>query len=275
MIMDEYLLNVPEYLARIGIREPVCADEASLIRLTRAHLEAVPFENLEICCQRREPSLEPRDLYMKIVVGRRGGYCFELNKLFFLLLKELGFQCRSIPARVVHHRTEPRPISHRAILVALGDETWLCDVGFGGAGPKGAIRMNISEPQCIFGEEFSVSIDHGIYAGEYVLSRREEGRWELVLVLKDEPWLEADFNTLNSYYATYPRSPFLLKRVLYRCTPDGWISLVGNTFTAVAGTNRQIVELQAEQQLQEIIEHRFGLCLKQSTAPTLPLSNTL
>ena len=93
--------------------------------------------------------------------------------------------------------------------------------------------------------------------------------------MKDEPWLEADFNTLNSYYATYPRSPFLLKRVLYRCTPDGWISLVGNTFTAVAGTNRQIVELQAEQQLQEIIEHRFGLCLKQSTAPTLPLSNTL
>lgn len=259
--MDEFLLNVPEYLARIGIREPVCADEASLIRLTRAHLEAVPFENLEVCCQHLEPSLEPRDLYAKIVASRRGGYCFELNKLFFLLLKELGFQCRSIPARVVHHRKEPRPISHRAILVTLGDETWLCDVGFGGAGPKGAIRMDVSAPQHVFGEDFSISIDHGMYAGEYVLSRKEEGLWEPVLVLRDEPWLEADFNTLNAYYATYPRSPFLLKRVLYRCTPEGWISLVENTFTTFTGTIRQIVELQTDQQLQEVIEHRFGLFL--------------
>ena len=73
--------------------------------------------------------------------------------------------------------------------------------------------------------------------------------------------MEADFNTLNSYYATYPRSPFLLKRILYRCTPDGWISLVENAFTVCTENIRQTVELQTEQQIQEVIEQRFGVFL--------------
>ena len=259
--MSVFSVDTSKYLSRIGIQGPILADEGSLIRLTRAHLEAIPFENLEVSCQHHEPSLAGSDLFAKVVLSQRGGYCFELNKLFSLLLTQLGFDCISIPARVVHKRKEPRPISHRAILVRIAGKTWFCDVGFGGAGPKGALRFDLTAPQRVFGEEFLITPAEGIYQGEYTLSRLEDGAWDPVLVFKDVPWMEADFNTLNSYYATYPRSPFLLKRILYRCTPDGWISLVENAFTVCTESIRQTVELQTEQQIQEVIEQRFGVFL--------------
>ena len=259
--MSVFSVDTSQYLSRIGIQGSVLPNESSLIRLTRAHMEAIPFENLEVACQHHEPSLESSDLFAKIILSRRGGYCFELNKLFSLLLTQLGFQCISIPARVVHKRKEPRPISHRAILVIIDGKTWFCDVGFGGAGPKGALRFDLRTPQRVFGEDFIITPAQGIYQGEYTLSRLEDGVWDPVLVFKDVPWMEADFNTLNSYYATYPRSPFLLKRILYRCTPDGWISLVENTFTVSTGKDRQTVELQTDQQILEVIEQRFGVFL--------------
>lgn len=259
--MSVFSVDTSQYLSRIGIQGPVLPNESSLIRLTRAHLEAIPFENLEVACQHHEPSLESSDLFAKIILSGRGGYCFELNKLFSLLLTQLGFQCISIPARVVHKRKEPRPISHRAILVIIDGKTWFCDVGFGGAGPKGALRFDLRTPQRVFGEDFIITPAQGIYQGEYMLSRLEDGVWDPVLVFQNVPWMEADFNTLNSYYATYPCSPFLLKRILYRCTPDGWISLVENTFTVSTGEDRQTVELQTDQQIQEVIEQRFGVFL--------------
>lgn len=250
------------YLAHLGITDAAAVTEEFLVSLTRAHLEVVPFENLEVHYEHREPSLAARDLFNKIVGNRRGGYCFELNKLFYLLLKGLGFDCYPVPARVVHRREELRPYSHRATVVVLEGRKWFCDVGFGGAGPKGAIRVDTEEVQTVFGDDFLVTPDKEIYEGELVISRFEEGEPERVLVFRDMPWMEADFVTLNSYYATYPRSPFLTKRILYRCLPDGWISLTQNTVTRMTNGVRQTVELQTEDQVQALLQQEFDLLVK-------------
>ena len=132
---------VETYLNRICAEPPKELTPQSLMELTRAHLEHVPFEVLEMTEAHTEPSLEPEGLYQKIVACRRGGYCFELNKLFYLLLKELGFTCHPVGVRVLMGRPEPRAISHRGIVVAFGREKWYCDVGFGGRGPKGILCL--------------------------------------------------------------------------------------------------------------------------------------
>lgn len=65
-----------------------------LIVLHTHILTAVPYENLLLHYGNRKVSLEPQDLYEKIVkAGRgRGGYCME-NSLFYMhLLRGLGFQ---------------------------------------------------------------------------------------------------------------------------------------------------------------------------------------
>ncbi len=59
----------------------------------------VPFENLSI--HLGEPiSLADADLLAKIVGGRRGGFCYELNGAFALLLSAIGFDVERVAARV-------------------------------------------------------------------------------------------------------------------------------------------------------------------------------
>ena len=85
--MDED--TVAAYLDRVAVTPPVVADAAALRVLHRAHQVAVPFENLSIHIP--EPiSLDEADLVDKIVRRRRGGFCYELNGGFALLLQALG-----------------------------------------------------------------------------------------------------------------------------------------------------------------------------------------
>ena len=87
------------YLARIGAAVPEAPSLDALASLHRAHLLAVPFENLDISLGR--PIRLDRDaMYAKVVGARRGGYCYELNGLFALLLRHLGYAVTLVSARV-------------------------------------------------------------------------------------------------------------------------------------------------------------------------------
>lgn len=254
--------QLSSYLSHLHIAQAPALTEDFLVAVTRAHLEVVPFENLEVHYEHREPSLAATDLYNKVVGNKRGGYCFELNKLFYLLLKGLGFNCYPVPARVVHRREELRPFSHRATLVEIGGRKWYCDVGFGGAGPKGAIRIDTQEVQTVFGDDFFVAPDEGPYSGELAIYRFDSGAPDKVLVFRDMPWMEADFQILNGYYANHSHSPFVNKRILYRCVPGGWISLTQNTVTTMTNGIQQTVELQTETEVQELLEKEFNLFVR-------------
>ena len=53
-----------------------------LDRLIRRHLEEIPFENLDLVRTHELISTDLDTVYKKIIQGKRGGYCFELNALF-------------------------------------------------------------------------------------------------------------------------------------------------------------------------------------------------
>ena len=112
------VMDVDAYLTRIG------ATRASdLPDLHRRHQTAVPFENLSIHLG-EQISLDPGDLFDKIVTRGRGGFCYELNGLFAVLLEMLGHKVTRVSARV----GDGPPFDHLALLV---DDAWLVDVGFG------------------------------------------------------------------------------------------------------------------------------------------------
>ncbi|MDT7789415.1 MAG: N-hydroxyarylamine O-acetyltransferase [Pseudonocardiales bacterium] len=98
-----------------------------MAELHERHLLSVPFENLYTHMDIRI-ELEIPWLYDKIVVQRRGGFCYELNGLFAELLRDLGHQVDLLAARVFNGETFGPPFDHLALLV---DGAWLCDVGFG------------------------------------------------------------------------------------------------------------------------------------------------
>src|SRR6266700_7356541 len=98
--MDGRVLTA--YLDRVGSGRPRVADAAALRGLHHAHQVAVPFENLRI--HLGEPiSLDEPALLDKLVTRRRGGFCYELNGAFALLLRALGFQVRLLAARSEEH----------------------------------------------------------------------------------------------------------------------------------------------------------------------------
>src|SRR5439155_12169680 len=84
-------VNVDAYLERIGYAGPREPGFETLAALHRAHMLSVPFENLDIHLGRRLV-LDREANFEKIVVRHRGGWCYELNGLFALLLERLGFR---------------------------------------------------------------------------------------------------------------------------------------------------------------------------------------
>lgn len=115
-----------------GSRTP---DAQTLRAVHRAHLYAVPFENLDITLG-RPISLDRDAVFEKIVTRRRGGFCYELNGLFARLLWALGFRVTLLAARDSHEDGSFGPeFDHRTLRVTCpgdGDQIpWLADVGWG------------------------------------------------------------------------------------------------------------------------------------------------
>src|SRR5260370_22817756 len=118
--MDEKTLAA--YLHRIGVPRPPAVGAATLRTLHRAHQLTVPFENLSI--HLAEPiSLDERDLIDKIVRRHRGGFCYELNGAFALLLEALGAQVSRVAARVYGEAGLSPPFDHLALIVRPADGT--------------------------------------------------------------------------------------------------------------------------------------------------------
>src|SRR5579862_6589879 len=95
-------LDLDAYLERIGYAGPAGKLEPSgktLGALHRAHLAAIPFENLDIMLG-RGVKVDLESIAAKLVHARRGGYCFEHGQLFGAALERLGFEVERLLARV-------------------------------------------------------------------------------------------------------------------------------------------------------------------------------
>lgn len=137
-------MDAVAYLERIGLSGPIAPDLESLRRLQAAHLHTVPFENLSIHLD--EPILlDDEALFDKIVRRRRGGFCYELNGAFALLLTEFGFRVTLRGARVFGGGRYGPPLDHLALQVDLA-ESWLVDVGFGRFSLE-PLRLSTDGPQ--------------------------------------------------------------------------------------------------------------------------------
>jgi N-hydroxyarylamine O-acetyltransferase len=125
-------MDVDRYLSRIsykGSREP---NLKLLTALQEQHLMHVPFENLDI--HSKTPiELDVSRIFEKVVNYNRGGFCYELNGLFYELLRLLGFNVKMVSARV--YNTDKKTISqefdHLAIIAKIDLVDYLVDVGFG------------------------------------------------------------------------------------------------------------------------------------------------
>ena len=79
-------MNYELYLKKFNI-EKVEHTEEFLKKLQHNHVTTIPYENLDLVNQKLLV-LEPEAVFNKIILGKRGGYCFEVN----CLLSAFGWQ---------------------------------------------------------------------------------------------------------------------------------------------------------------------------------------
>src|SRR5438477_10211425 len=110
--------RVDAMLERIGYQGPVSISYETLRDLQRAFLLSVPFENLDIHFG-RPIEIGPNAVYRKVIEDRRGGFCYELNGLFYDLLSGIGFDVTLLGATMMRDGRAGTPMGHLVLKVNL------------------------------------------------------------------------------------------------------------------------------------------------------------
>jgi N-hydroxyarylamine O-acetyltransferase len=237
------------YLERIGLDAPVPATREGLARVMTAHLEAIPFENLDVFLGRGSAE-GIAAIHAKLVGRRRSGWCYEQNGLLGWALGEMGFAVTPLAARV--NQTEGDPGGHLALLVAAEGRDLLVDVGFGGsqAAPlpleAGAARH----------EPFAVTLSR---RGEWWRYTEDPGGKPFFYEFRAEPADPAQLAHWTQRQQSDPASSFVGNLVAQRRLGGEHLVLRGRVFTALSpgGSSRRLLADGGE--LVDVLRARFDL----------------
>jgi N-hydroxyarylamine O-acetyltransferase len=219
-------MEVERYLQRISWTGPIEVNRKTLFQLQEHHMLHIPFENLDVIQKVRIP-LDVETYFRKVVLNHRGGFCYELNGLFNWLLQSLGFNSRLASATVKRPDGGWTLSGSHACLIVDMEKPYLVDVGFGDS-----VRM----PLPLSGEE------REDVSGTYRLAKLKDGvfdlqkyqkpdGWETLYRLDTSPRTLNDFEEVCQFNQTSPRSPFTKQPLVSLATPDGRLTLSGNTLT--------------------------------------------
>ncbi len=253
-------MNIPLYLARIHYRKPLKPDVQTLHELQLAHMLSVPFENLDIGLK-RPIQLSEDALWNKIVVQKRGGFCYELNGLFAALLKEIGFQVTYLNGRVYNSEGKLGiDFDHLTLLVKASDKPgrWLVDVGFGDSFTR---PLSFEEP----GEQVQGLRSYRLEQmpdGNAVWQKNYDGSWEHHYFFDLQPRnFPVDYESGCLYHQTSPRSSFTRGSLISKATPDGRVTLEDKRLIITRNGQRSERHVANKQEYHTLLKQYFDVTL--------------
>lgn len=223
------LTNLKRYLRRLGFEAPPPPTLETLRELQWRHTGAFTFENLATVTG-APVLIDLASIEQKVLHGGRGGYCYELNHLFFALLLELGFDVRAISGRVVMNQPEGTwaARTHRLSLVTLDGVRYVTDVGFGGMVPTAPLMLDTEAEQATPHEPYRIEKQ----PDGYMLRANVGGEWRPMYLFDLQRQEDIDFTIGNWYVSTHPQSPFA-NRLMVARTGDGWRRTLNNGSFAI------------------------------------------
>jgi N-hydroxyarylamine O-acetyltransferase len=250
------MIDVPAYLARISYTGPTAPAPETLRALHRAHLLAVPFENLDIPLKRKIV-VDEAAFVRKIVDRRRGGFCYEMNGAFAALLRELGFRVTLLSARVPREDGSEGPeFDHLTLRVDL-DEPWLADVGFGDCFLD-PLRLQVGAERLQDGRSYRIAESGG---GLKVERTEPDGTWKAQYSFTLQPRRLEQFAPMYHYHQTSPESPFTRKRVCSMATSEGRITLSDMKLVITRNGRKEERLLGSEEEREGVLRLTFGVVL--------------
>jgi N-hydroxyarylamine O-acetyltransferase len=254
------------YLARVGWTGSLDPTLDTITGLLRAHMAAIPFENLDLLLG-RGVRVDLDHVHAKLVAGRRGGYCFEHGTLFQAALAGLGVQVAAHAARVLLITPKAEaPRTHMFLTAHLEGETWVLDPGFGGHGPLVPVPL-------VAGREARSGTDVHRLAqldGEWVLEGRLGGAMTALWTSTLEPQLPIDFELANHYVSTHPESRFVKHLLIRALTPDGRVSALNRAVSVLRGDTIEKRQLADRSELRTLLQAHFGFDLPDAQTLRVP-----
>jgi N-hydroxyarylamine O-acetyltransferase len=261
-------IDLDAYFARVGYGGSTQATLETLNGIVNLHVQAIPFENLDILLG-RPIDVTPEGIERKLVLARRGGYCFEQNGLLLLVLGALGYEVRPLSARVRYQRprdfTPPR--THVFVRVEIDGTSWLADVGIGGFSLTSAIRLDTPgeqttphEPRRIVRE--ASRLFHQVKVGGEWLDLCE-------FTLEEMPFIDRELG--NWFTSTHPQSHFKSRLTVARALPDGGRKTLLNrelTIRQWGGVETRV--LTSAEELLTVLKTEFDLPFASGTEFTCP-----
>ena len=229
-------MEIQAYLHRINFLQTLKIDQSTLFALQKSHLYSVPFENLDIHYKTRI-RLDYEYLYQKIVINRRGGFCYELNGLFAWLLRSVGFEVIMVSARVYHENKGYSPeFDHMTLIVTLEGQQYLVDVGFG--------RFALTPLPIVAGTVFdgiSAQFQFDHYEDHWRINEVVKGKLVPGYIFKPFARQFSEFESMCDFHQTSPSSHFAKMKLITLPTPEGRITL-----------NNEQLKITREGQVEEI-----------------------
>ncbi len=242
-----------QYIQALGLQKSVPNLEF-LNEIIRCHVAQFAFSSVGPQLGDDLP-LDFESLYQRIVVRRRGGYCFEQNGLLFEVLKELGFSISLYLGRVIYNEDVHPGLTHRITLVDIGKNRYVADVGFGPLGPSRAVSMSGEGSN----EGFRVFRVAERLPGIFHMQTLKEDRFFSLYKFELVRYGQADCEVGHFYSHKHPDASFVNHLVVSRILDHEIRSLRNHEFSVInqSGEQRSLVDSQA--QLHSILKDRFKL----------------
>jgi len=208
-------IDLTAYFDRIGYRGPRAATLPVLEALMAAHVQAIPFENLDVV-RGAGVDVGTEAVFDKLVRRRRGGYCFEQNGLLRAALVQIGFRVTGLAARVMWNVPDGVATArgHMLLKVDIDGQPYIADVGFGGLTLTAPLRLAPDVEQRTPHELFRL-----VAAGDaYIMQASLHGEWRPLYRFDLHEQLAPDYEVTNWYLSNHPGSHFVTSLIAAR--PD-------------------------------------------------------
>lgn len=252
-------MDIERYLDRIKVHSQIRPDLNTLFLLHRNHLYNIPFENLDIHSGRKIILDEDR-LLGKIIDERRGGFCYELNGSFYVLLKKIGFDVKRISAGVYEKGEIFSPdFDHMALVIKMDENEYLADVGFGDSFLE-PLKLKTDDIQKDRTGLFSIT-----KSGDrdyYILSRSSDGRdFKPQYKFQLTPRELTEYDHMCTYHQTSPESHFMQKIICSKATEKGRITLSGLKLIITENKKKEQKDI-TENEFHSLLNKHFNITLQ-------------
>lgn len=248
--------DLQQYLNRINFSGEIKLDLAGIKKLMQSQLFSVPFENIDVQAG-KTISLIGDDIVNQIVTKNRGGYCYQINGIFSLLLQEIGLPHYYIAVRPLVNPGQ-NPKTHLAIIATIEGEEYLIDLGFGGNSIREPLKL--SQAGTEIQQDFETFTLVKTEEDDYLLQIKIGNEWSNLYSFDLTPQRWIDFKPANHYNYSHPDSFFTQNLIVVLQNPLGKKIVFKNAVKSVTNGVTEIIPFE-DNQLDTLLKTEFNLSI--------------